>query len=177
MDKKMLIVLYGKRNQGKTTTLFNLIEMLSGINPPRNMDGRFIIKYKGHYILIGTGGDSWGICRVNTNFFEGGTDNKTILWVVYNNNFEQLKGLDEKVKKEYEMIKPSICITSCRPSGDGNGAIKAIHYYVERHNEDYERMLWLRKDGGHEKITKDEALRLAKIKAKEIKDIIDEYLK
>lgn len=174
MNKRMLIVLYGKKNQGKTTTLLKLVKLLTGITPPKGKDGRFIILYKGYYILICTGGDCWDICKVNTTFFEGGTNDKTTVWVVVNNEFVKLKNLEGKEK--YKGIRSSVCITSCRPNGDSFGAIKAIHDYVEHHIDKYERMLWLQKEDNSGKALKDVAEQNASKKAAEIKKNIDDYL-
>jgi AAA+ ATPase superfamily predicted ATPase len=202
MDKKMLIVLYGKQNQGKTSCLKELAKLLSGSYDDSSFnsklsqamkrskgqpkDARFIIFYKGYYIFIATGGDDWRICRVNSEFFERKIGGNVNIWLIKEGN---IKKLEKEEKDFYINITPKVCITSCRPNGDGYGAVKAINSYVEKTMEkvmsksindieqSYERILWLRKFEGMNRVNSATIISNAKKKAQEIKDIIDDYLR
>ena len=83
-NPKQMIVLYGKANQGKTTTLRQLSIKLVGDNPEmtqainalfkknqKTKDIRIIVNYRGVLVFIATGGDAWSICRSSCEFFDG----------------------------------------------------------------------------------------------------------
>ncbi len=179
MENKLFIVLYGNRNQGKTTTLMDLVVLLGGgsaalekalksalLGKKRYKDARFVIKYNDFIIHIATGGDSWAVCRGNTQFFEGNNNGNQDVYLVSNGSISLM---DIPEKKIFKDIHPQVVISACRPNADSYGAIKAIHSYSETHLSDYTEQVWIKRD-----IAKDPD---SKKIAKEIKNIIDNFLK
>lgn len=164
------IVLYGKRNCGKTTSLMELVVILSGISSTvierllkkrgRYKDARFIVEYETKLIFIGTGGDTWAICRGNTDFFAGKYSSLLDVFLISGG---KIKKLDKAEKEIYKRRRPDVCICACRPDGDGYGAIKAIHSYSEKAIMSYKQQIWIQKDSQKE----------SKIQASELKGIID----
>lgn len=155
-NPKQMIVLYGKANQGKTTTLRQLSIKLVGDNPEmtqainalfkknqKTKDIRIIVNYRGVLVFIATGGDAWSICRSSCEFFEGKFAKKKDIYIVDANGLRQLTGEEKKTFGG----KPTVAICACRPYADGNGAIKAIHSYSVGHIMDYSEQVWLKKDG------------------------------
>ena len=174
MNKKLFIILYGKENQGKTSTLMNLVIKLGGGSPSlersikktflrnnRYMDGRFIIIYNDYIVYIATAWDTWYDCSCNTDFFKGIFNNKTLYLV----NSGALKRMTTSDKEHYKEKAPKVVVSACRPHGDNYGAIKAIHFYSETHLIDYAEQLWLRKESGQNDMTL----------ADEIKNRIDSF--
>ena len=49
-------------------------------------------------------------------------------------------------KVDYKDKKPRVVVSACRPHGDSNGTIKAIHSYSETHLMDYAEQLWVKRD-------------------------------
>lgn len=153
----MLIVLYGKSNQGKTTTLMELAINLAGGGPAMDKsikaifnkksklnDVRIIIEYKDVFIYIASGGDAWSICKGNTNFFES-QFSKQIIYIIDASGLRQMSS-EEKISFKMKKSKPKVAICACRPNGDMYGTIKAINAYNEAHIMDYNEQLWIRKD-------------------------------
>lgn len=180
-EQRLLIVLYGKKNQGKTTTLKELILLLanSGIISPKlstslyklfphkgkNKDGRFILEINKKRILIATAGDSWTISRGNVEFFES---KYKLSMRIYRVTSSSIYELSIKEKEDYKNEKADVCICACRPSGDSTGAIKALHMYCEEaiaHNYTYQ--LWVQKNS----LKNDSTL------AKELYDLVDTFIK
>ena len=174
--KRMMIVLYGEISQGKTSTLMRLAINLAGggsvvessidstfIKNGKYWDGRLIIKYKEHLIYIATGGDSWAICRGNTEFFESDFGNMTI----YEVDATGVRELTPADKHKYSDRIPDVVISACRPDGDGYGAIKVLHAYSEHALSNYAEQLWLRKKKEDDNTTI----------AKEIQKRIDYFIK
>lgn len=174
-QKRMMIILYGEMGQGKTSTLMQLAIILAGsgsvvessinstfIKGGKYWDGRLIIKYKESLIYIATGGDSWAICRGNTEFFESDFGNLTI----YEVDTTGVRELTPADKYKYSDRIPDVVISACRPDGDGYGAIKALHAYSEHAIFNYTEQLWLRKK------KEDDNTTVAKEIQKKIDDII-----
>lgn len=178
MEKeKFFIVLYGNRNQGKSTSLRKLVFLLGGgsaslksdiekalLKSKSYKDARFIVEYNGHNVFIATGGDAWVGCRGNTDFFEGNINGKHIVFRVYNNTIVELTTEEKKHFKD----KPTVVVCACRPKGDSCGAIKAIHSYSETHLIDYAEQVWIKRDRSIEPDSK-------KV-AEDLKKRIDNYL-
>lgn len=179
-DKRLLIVLYGNANRGKTTTLKELILKLSNNgkgNPAlrsilykkisksgKNKDGRFILDVDGKSVYIATEGDDWRFSNVNAKFFEGSIDSKMIIHRVTSTDVIQLT--DEE-KKQIKGHRADICVCACRPSGDSTGAVKALHMYCEKAIEnDFIYQLWVQKNSE----MKDE------LKADELKTYIENFI-
>ena len=175
--KRLLIVLYGAKSQGKTSTLMQLIINLAGggsvvensinstsLKKGKYWDGRMIIKYEGHLIYIATGGDTWGICRGNTDFFESDFGKQTIYEVDATGVIELTS--TEKADYSKKKKKPIVAVCACRPSGDNYGAIKALHAYYEHALSNYTEQLWIRKKKEDDNITV----------ANEIQKRIDEFI-
>ena len=177
-QKKMMIILFGEMNQYKTSTLMQLAINLAGggyvversinstfIKDGKYWDGRLIIEYKEHLIYIATGGDSWAICRGNTDFFERDFGNLTI-YEVDATGVRELTPADKKKYKE-DKPEPDVVISACRPDGDNYGAIKALHAYSECALSNYAEQLWLRKRKEDDNSSM----------AKDIQDRINEFIK
>ena len=151
-----LIVLYGKKNHGKTTTLIKLLELLangksqilSDINKyfyksGKATDCRIVVEYNNMLILIATFGDSWEYSRVNTDFFEFIVDGKTTMFLMDASGVKPLSRMDYLNYKD-RTIQFYIC--ACRSEGDGFGAMKAYLSYMEQSVYKFAHILWIRKD-------------------------------
>ena len=166
------IILYGEANSGKTTSLLKLAAMLGGNGVEAQIenllksetgtrygDARFIVEYREKLIYIGTGGDTWAVCRGHTECFDGNYSNKQIYLISRGT-------VDKYTKNADETRKPDVCVCACRPSGDGYGAIKALHSYSEKAILEYKQQIWVRKDKDTD----------CSAQAEELKDIIDRVL-
>ena len=189
-NSRTFVVLYGRKNQGKTTALMELIMELvrrEGADDKfianfksrflrRNhnrafSDARIIVEYRNVLIFIGTGGDSWEWCRINTDFFECRISGKMDVYYINRNGIKKLDNADEntlRILKEKQVM----VISACRPESDGNGAPKALHSYMEKTMLDYSRQIWLRMsiENGEQQST------LVKNTVKELLDIIDNII-
>ena len=171
---KLNIILYGLQNTGKTTALIELVKLL--VNNPavsnaidavlknrngRFKDARFIVELDGNIILVGTAGDSWGVCRGNADLFEGNYSNLLDIYLVNGTSF---RALTTKEKGSYKSLvkQARVCISACRPTNLKNGAIKALHAYSETALMSYTRQLWVRSDN--------------KLKANELFSIINDFM-
>lgn len=177
-EKKLFIILYGEQNQGKTTTLMELVVMLGGgsaslenavktnfFDGKRYDDARFIIEFGDKIIYVATEGDTWAACRQNTCFFERDFSNLTI-HLVKNGSINKMTSLD---KEEYKKKQLQVVVSACRPNADSNGAIKAIHSYSETYIMKYIGQRWIKRDKTEEPNSKTVAARL--------KSIIEEFVK
>lgn len=177
-QKRMMIVLYGDMNQGKTSTLMQLAINLAGggaavtnsihntfIRKGKYWDGRLIIEYKEHLIYIATGGDCWDVCYGNMEFFENEFHNFTIHKVDATGVMKLSAADKHKFKKDNPT--PDVVITACRPNGDRYGVIKALHSYNEYSISNYAEQQWIRKQ-------KEDDNNAA---AKDIQDRIDIFIK
>ena len=173
--EKMLLVLYGEKSCGKTTTLMSLVKLLVGPigaslvdktfldKRGKYKDARMIVKYNNIQMFIATGGDSWYVCRENTEFFQNSFHNMDIYCV----SSSEVRILSSVEKKTIN-LEPTICISACRPSGDKYGAIKALHAYNEKHLMAYNKQKWIRKET--------QKIENSNKKAADIKVIIDDFL-
>ncbi|WP_146739341.1 hypothetical protein [Pseudoprevotella muciniphila] len=158
-NNRMLMVLYGAANQGKTLELYNLLIALvcgGSISPglakalssfkKRNgsyIDNRFVIDYEGAIIVICSGGDTWSICKKNTQVFDASIKHGVIVYRVTSSGIDKMTSSDiESIKKA---DKPIVCVTACRPSGDAYGAFKVLHAYSEKSIMEYDNQVWLHK--------------------------------
>lgn len=177
--EKLFIILYGSKNQGKSTTLRELVILLGGGSPTlendlksfllvkkRYKDAHFIIEYENHIIHISTGGDSWSVCRGNTQFFEGNYNGNQEIYLVTGGKIKMMSKTD---KQHYRKIQPEVVVSACRPDADSYGAIKALHYYSEHHLMDYVEQVWIKRD----KIDEPDSKKIANI----LKSRIDDFIK
>ena len=173
------IILFGKASCGKTTSLMKLAVMLASggevspavkkavdaefkIDEKHYKDARFIVEYKGKLAYIGTGGDTWYVCRLNCDFFSGNYNNLTDIYLIDENG---VRKLDNETKNSYKGRTPDVCVSACRPEGDGKGAVKAIHSYSEDAIMGYSRQIWVHcMDKEHE------------TQAQELLEIIDRHI-
>lgn len=160
MDKRLLIVLYGEKDTGKTTCLINLVMELGvfitgNVNVKQTIkntffntknnrfnDGRFILVCHGIIIHICTGGDYWSVCRCNTDLFEGKYSSKMALYLIDNTGFHRLGNNDIKKYKKASTIS----ITACRPNNENDGPYLAISNYVMKNPYRYKRMIWIKQE-------------------------------
>ena len=170
MMQKINIILYGEANSGKTTSLMKLAAKLGGRDVAadidknfkkgtRYKDARFIVEYKEKLIYIGTCGDTWAACREHTECFAGNYSNKQI-FLISGGIVHELSPSEKNTYKTYTL---NVCVCACRPSGDGYGAIKALHSYSEKAILEYKQQIWIRKDRDTD----------CDAQAEELKDIID----
>ena len=93
--KKLNIILYGKRNVGKTTSLVKLAKLLIGdpgisanidallLKPNGGYkDARFVIDSPYGIIIICTAGDSWTVCDQDCDFFKNSLSGKIPVYLV-----------------------------------------------------------------------------------------------
>lgn len=175
---KLNIILYGRRNTGKTSALIKLVKLLAN-NPAvsagidgalknrngRFKDARFIVEIDGNIILVGTAGDSWGVCRGNADLFEGDYSSLLDIYLVNGTSFRALN-TDEKGSYKSMVKQARVCISACSPTNLKNGAIKALHAYSETALMSYTRQLWVRSDDKYQSTAK----------ANELLSIINEFL-
>lgn len=163
MDRETNIILYGKPNKRKTTTLRILAAILAGKGDYKDtieasikaslykrkgksgrfIDARIIVEYRNELVFIATGGDSWIVCRENYDFFRGSYSNLMDVYIIDGGG---LRALTNSEKNIYKKKAPLISISACRPQGDKNGAIKAIHSYSEVVLNSYRRQIWIKSD-------------------------------
>lgn len=155
MGKKLFIILYGERNQGKTSTLMRLVIKLGGssktletavdgafFDGKHYRDARIVIEYEDYLIYVATAGDTWGLCKGNTDFFEGEYGNQQIYLV----SGGHLKRMSTHDKNVYKSKKPDVVVSACSHVSDGLGSIKALHTYCENHLLDNDELIWLKRD-------------------------------
>lgn len=177
MEKKLFIILFGEKNQGKTSTLMRLVIKLGGsgktiemevnrafLGGKRYKDAHIVIEYKEYIIYVATAGDTWGLCKGNTDFFEGEFGNQHI-YLVSGGHLRKMSPIDKTI---YKNKKPDVVVSACSHVSDGLGSIKALHTYSENHLLDYNEQIWLKRD-----ISEDPDNDLY---ADKIKDIIDLFL-
>lgn len=135
--KKAFFVLFGEGNSGKTSTLRQLICMLSGITQaPDKADVRVIVKYRGKNIYIATYGDvKEQICR-NILFFEGEYTGK--VFFIDKSNVEEIS-----ISRYDKFFSPSIFISASRPSG---GAVTMNLAFAQTVMNNLDYHLWVRKE-------------------------------
>ena len=194
----MLMVLYGKENVGKTSTLVYLALLLAGngiinknlenqvnsklMNPQgRFDDARFIIECNGKLVLLSTFGDNWAACRINGELFLGTNVKQPTLYRLTANDIILF---DSNEKNRYTPKSVDVCVSACRPSGDSFGALKALHNHVEltekaedtNTGDNYEYQLWLRIKPKVPNLTKHQVENKLKAQATELWTIINRYL-
>lgn len=103
-----LIVLYGERNAGKTTTLKTAFKMLTGCNFPARGDGRVIFKVGDVMVFMATYGDIPHIIDTNFNFFHSATRSNAIIYELDGGKVARIDA------ERLQQLKPDICITACR---------------------------------------------------------------
>ena len=156
---RSVIVLYGKSNSGKTSTLMDLLMLLNRafvkkfintnlVKTNRSgvmyyQDAMFIFYYKEHLIFLSTFGDTQDICEANCHFFERKQANRDI-YVIHNGTVKHLKDLSSTEKKSFfaRKLKPSFCISACRTDG---GPADAIMYFSKKVLDDVQNVVWIRK--------------------------------
>lgn len=189
-NSRVLFVLYGNQNQGKSTTLRLLASLLAGgenyqsllatikqvLKSKKNWykDTCFILKYQKKSVYIATGGDSWVICRKNCEFFDGNFHSQLNIYEISSNGI-RLLSTDDKLP--YKGNAADICITACRPKGDGTGAGKAVQTYCEKRFDDFNYQIWIRKYSDKANKSDDIALeKQDKECADKIKKMIDDFV-
>lgn len=149
MKRKLeeIIVLYDTHDQGKTSTLRELIKVIAGSVPTKGGDLRVIIrnyKAKGQQkkvnVFIATCGDTPWIIEDNIRFFNGkmpDVNNVPAYICNYGNGEWELVENEEKIKD----IESNICISACRTDG---GGVDAMHYFVNSNLPYTFSTLWVR---------------------------------
>ncbi len=155
-----LIVLYGLGNQGKTSTLTDLLFLLTNarirdyVNAyfVRTMsngsicynDGYYVLKYERRSVFIATYGDGREECERNKDFFEHRPIDVPI-YVIEKDRVLVLDELSEKEqKKKYKDVTPDFCISACRTEG---GSVDAMMYLSDKMLPHILQEVWIRKLG------------------------------
>lgn len=152
--KKLNIILYGKRNVGKTTSLVKLAKLLIGdpgisanidallLKPNGGYkDARFVIDSPYGIIIICTAGDSWTVCDQDCDLFKNSLSGKIPVYLVDSLGIVEYNG--KTIGPFLDTRQPKVCVCACRPSGDNYGTIKALHYYSEKYLMDYDEQRWI----------------------------------
>lgn len=153
--KKLNIILYGKRNVGKTSSLVKLAKLLIGdpvisagidallLKPNGGYkDARFLLDSPYGIIIICTAGDSWTVSDQNCDLFKNSLSGKIPVYFVNSSGIVEYNG--KTISPFFDIQQVKVCVCACRPSGDNDGAIKALHYYSEKHLMDYDEQRWIK---------------------------------
>ena len=149
MNKKSIIVLYGKSNVGKTSTLQQMIIRLCGGNKlvpavqsafvsefsSVDSHGKYYYKdanvihsYKGQNIFISTGGDTWAKVRGNFEFMNKISGPKNV-YVFHNGSFEIFDNLTPQEQGLFRECNVFVTAASLSPSGAFDAA---KHFTTDR---------------------------------------------
>lgn len=139
-----ILVLYEKSNQGKTSTLRELIKSLAGSLPNDKGDLRAIILdyYAKHQrlkvnVFVATCGDSQEVIEDNIHFFRGKMPDNTLPVFLFKNGTWTLVN-DPKL---IEGIEANICVSACRT--DGN-VVDAMQYFMHTNLSYIFMNMWIR---------------------------------
>ena len=176
-----IVIIYDKSNQGKTSTLRSLIDILVGSLPNVKGDFRAIIQgyhTKGQHkkinIFIATCGDAPEIIEDNIRFFNGkmpdGTQYPTYLFTYGTNgvwiNIDNVEQINN--------IETNLCISACRSDGIG---VDAMQYFMQSKLAYTFTSVWIRLSLLRQKlnvrITKRKTPDWRKV-ANELKEMIDQ---
>ena len=155
-----LIVLYGLGNQGKTSTLTDLLFLLTNarvrdfIN--KNLtkmdkkglmhykDGCYVLRYKGRGVFISTYGDGRIECERNKDFFES-KEIDVPIYVIEGTTVRELNSMSSKEQqRKYYNVKPNFLISACRTEG---GSVDATMYLADKLLSKIQQEVWIRKFG------------------------------
>lgn len=159
---KALIVLFGLGNQGKTSTLFDLLFLLTSnsnqikihINKyftKKNRkgqlcykDGYFVLYYSDNPIFISTCGDGAAECERNKDFFERKPISQPI-YIIDGTRVLPLEKLSEEEQNaKYYNVPPQICVSACRTEG---GSVDATMYMSKKFLSHILQEVFIRKIG------------------------------
>jgi hypothetical protein len=156
------IVLYGKPDVGKTSTLQLLIILLCGggkLDPavcqafekaflkydnngnPYYHDVKVVTSYRDTTIYISTMGDTWANIRANLDFFKNDWRYKDV-YHYGSNGF--VKYDKDKLKKE-RMPKGQILVSAVRDDDSQTGSMHAMRILNATRMSDWQRELWVHK--------------------------------
>lgn len=192
-----LFVLFGTSNQGKTSTLYELLRLLGSKSKavnravstfvkgmertdPNTMrlyyaDTRVVIPYEKYHIAIATFGDNISACEDNIFFFRQEDKSKPFYFFdgktfVSSNE----PSLSKEQKKILKKVKPTIFLSACRTEG---GAVDAMEYCFHYYLRHIARIFWIRKLGSNHDNTKSRISSSDKKYANDLMDAIDRIIK
>lgn len=161
---KSLITLFGTSNSGKTSTLMDLVMLLTNatvkkyintylvdVNTKTGLnyynDAMFIFKYKNLNVYLSTFGDYREICERNCHFFERKKYllKTGLIHVIDGKTIITMDKLPSKTQNKYYKKKeyqPDICISACRTDG---GPVDAMMYFSDKILPQVQNEIWLRK--------------------------------
>ncbi len=149
MKRKLeeIIVLYDTHDQGKTSTLRELIGVMAGSIPTDGGDLRVIIRnyhaknqHKKVNVFIATCGDTPWIIEDNIRFFNGKMpDMNNVPAYIYNYGDEAWEFVENE--EQIKGIESNICISACRTDG---GGVDAMHYFVNSNLAYTFSTVWIR---------------------------------
>lgn len=193
-----LFVLFGTSNQGKTSTLYELLRLLGSkskavstravttfiksmerVDPKTGKlyyaDTRVVIPYENYHIAIATFGDYREVCEDNMFFFR--QDPKSEPFYFYAGN-QFVSSDDPNLTKEQtkglKKVKPTVFLSACRTEGGAVDAMEYCSHYYLRH---IARIFWVRKFGSNHDYTKSRISSSDKKYAKGLMDAIDRIVK
>lgn len=193
-----LYVLYGTSNQGKTSTLYQLLKLIGSKSKSVNTrditgfiksmertdsktgklffaDTRVIIPYENNQIAVSTFGDNLWVCEENMFFFR--QQHKGVPFYFYDGSSFVLSSnsdLTKEQKKILNSIKPNIFFSACRTEGGAVDAMEYCSHYYLRH---ITKTIWVRKFGSKIDNTLIRISASDKKYAKDFMDSIDNIIK
>jgi hypothetical protein len=155
-----LIILYGLGNQGKTSTLTDLLFLLTNAQVKHFVnknftkkdkkgllhykDGYYVLRYKGKGVFISTYGDGRIECERNKDFFEC-KEIDVPIYVIDGKTVRELKSMsDKEQQRKYYDVKPNFLISACRTEG---GSVDATMYLANKLLSKIQQEVWIRKFG------------------------------
>ena len=149
MKRKLeeIVVLYDIRDQGKTSTLRELINVIAGSVPTKDDDIRVIIRgyhaksqHKKVNVFIATCGDSPDVIEDNIRFFNGKMpDANNVPAYICTYGTEEWELVENE--KQIKGTESNICISACRTDG---GGVDAMHYFVNSNLSYTFSIVWIR---------------------------------
>lgn len=159
-EHQALIVLYGLGNKGKTSTLTDLVFLLTNarikgmIN--RNFiyvdkngnqhykDAYYVLKYSEKTFFVSTYGDGREECENNIAFFERRVVRQKI-HIIEGTCIRELDTLSKaEQNNKYYKVKPDFIVSACRTEG---GSVDANMYFADKLLSKVNQEVWIRKYG------------------------------
>lgn len=108
-----LITLFGKNNSGKTTALRDVVQILTGILPPKSGDFRIAFEWKGKIIFLSTYGDEEDAIKKNIKFFSCSLKCNFSFYTILNGVLTECRYKADK-NQYFCTHKPDICVSASR---------------------------------------------------------------
>lgn len=195
---KALYILYGTSNQGKSSTLYQLMKHIGGHSKSVNTraisafiksmerkdsktgrlyfaDTRIVIPYDKCQIAISTFGDNLRVCEENMFFFR--QEYKKVPFYFYDGKsfvYSDNPKLTKEQNRVLKKVKPIIFFSACRTEGGAVDAMEYCSHFFLRH---IAKTSWIRKIGSKHDNTKSRISISDKKYAKDLMASIDRVAK